>query len=161
MSRQIQIRRGTSTEHNKFTGAVGEITMDTTQETLRLHNGKTAGGIILAKRQELPTSSTMSNNSFPSNQYIDVPLAESGMKYTTPADGYFYVQKLTNSSTYNFLTLYNRSAGGLGSTANATSLGAVLNCWIPVKKGDQIEVHYNLTGETRVCRFIYSQGGKQ
>ena len=30
MSRQIQIRRGTSAEHDNFTGAIGEITMDTT-----------------------------------------------------------------------------------------------------------------------------------
>lgn len=49
MTRQIQIRRGTATEHENFTGAIGEVTMDTTNKTLRVHDGTTAGGIPLAK----------------------------------------------------------------------------------------------------------------
>ena len=44
MSRQIQIRRGTAAEHNNFTGAMGEVTMDTTNKTLRVHDGTTVGG---------------------------------------------------------------------------------------------------------------------
>ena len=48
MSRQIQIRRGSATEHDTFIGAIGEITMDTTNKTLRVHDGETAGGIELA-----------------------------------------------------------------------------------------------------------------
>ena len=36
MSRQIQIRRGTAAEHENFTGAIGEITMDTTNKTPQL-----------------------------------------------------------------------------------------------------------------------------
>lgn len=55
MSRQIQIRRGTAAEHENFIGAVGEITMDTTTNTLRVHDGKTAGGTCLARVQDLNT----------------------------------------------------------------------------------------------------------
>lgn len=55
MSRQIQIRRGTAAENDAFTGAVGEVTMDTTNKTLRVHDGTTAGGTILAKKSEIPT----------------------------------------------------------------------------------------------------------
>ncbi len=54
MSRQIQIRRGSATEHDTFIGAIGEITMDTTNNTLRVHDGETAGGTILARQSELP-----------------------------------------------------------------------------------------------------------
>lgn len=54
MSRQIQIRRGTAAEHENFTGAEGEITMDTTNKTLRVHDGETVGGTILAKKSEIP-----------------------------------------------------------------------------------------------------------
>ena len=57
MSRQIQIRRGTAAEHEKFTGAIGEITMDTTNKTLRVHDGETAGGTALAKSSQLPPAS--------------------------------------------------------------------------------------------------------
>lgn len=56
MSKQIQIRRGSATEHENFTGAIGEITMDTTNKTLRIHDGETAGGIILAKQSELESA---------------------------------------------------------------------------------------------------------
>lgn len=49
---QVQLRRGTATEHNTFTGAVGEVTVDTTNDTLRVHDGSTAGGVRLAKLSE-------------------------------------------------------------------------------------------------------------
>ena len=44
MSTQIQYRRGTSAENDSFTGALGEVTVDTTLNSLRVHNGSTAGG---------------------------------------------------------------------------------------------------------------------
>lgn len=48
MSKRVQLRRGTDTEHNTFTGADGEVTVDTTNKTLRVHDGTTAGGTRLA-----------------------------------------------------------------------------------------------------------------
>ncbi len=54
MSRQIQLRRGSSAEHETFTGAIGEVTVDTTSNTLRVHDGQTVGGTTLAKRSEIP-----------------------------------------------------------------------------------------------------------
>lgn len=44
MSTQIQRRRGTTTNHASFTGAVGETTVDTTKKTVVVHDGSTAGG---------------------------------------------------------------------------------------------------------------------
>lgn len=55
MSRQIQIRRGTAAEHDNFTGAIGEITMDTTNKTLRVHDGVTVGGNKLMLASDKPT----------------------------------------------------------------------------------------------------------
>lgn len=54
MSRQIQFRRGTAAEHETFTGAVGEITVDTTNKTLRVHDGATIGGTALARADSIP-----------------------------------------------------------------------------------------------------------
>ena len=62
MSRQIQIRRGTAAEHENFTGAIGEITMDTTNKTLRVHDGETAGGTILAKQSDVPAQYVIPEN---------------------------------------------------------------------------------------------------
>ena len=44
MAIQIQLRRGTTTEHSTFTGAVGEVTVDTDKDTLVVHDGVTVGG---------------------------------------------------------------------------------------------------------------------
>ena len=55
MPTQVQWRRGTTTQHNSFTGAAGEVTVDTTLDTLRVHDGSTAGGIRIAKFSEITT----------------------------------------------------------------------------------------------------------
>jgi hypothetical protein len=49
MSKQVKLRRGTATQHASFTGVVGEVTVDTTNSILRVHDGATAGGIPTAK----------------------------------------------------------------------------------------------------------------
>ena len=53
MAKQLQLRRGTDAEHSTFTGAVGEVTVDTTNKTLRVHDGSTVGGIRLATAAEV------------------------------------------------------------------------------------------------------------
>jgi predicted nucleic acid-binding Zn-ribbon protein len=45
----LQLRRGSTVDHQTFTGAVGELTVDTTAKVVKLHDGLTAGGIALAK----------------------------------------------------------------------------------------------------------------
>lgn len=58
MAIQIQLRQGTTTEHNSFTGAVGEVTVDTTKKTVVVHDGVTAGGTPLLKASQLVDSTT-------------------------------------------------------------------------------------------------------
>lgn len=50
MAIQIQLRQGTTTEHNTFTGVVGEVTVDTTKDVIVVHDGVTAGGHPVAAR---------------------------------------------------------------------------------------------------------------
>jgi hypothetical protein len=47
MSTQVQFRRGTTTQNNAFTGANGEISIDTDVKTIRLHDGVTGGGAAI------------------------------------------------------------------------------------------------------------------
>ena len=58
MAKQLQLRQGTTTEHNTFTGAVGEVTVDTTKKTLVVHDGVTAGGTPLLNVSQLVDSTT-------------------------------------------------------------------------------------------------------
>ena len=48
MSTQIQYRRGTGVQNDAFTGALGEVTVDTTNKTLRVHDGVAVGGSNIA-----------------------------------------------------------------------------------------------------------------
>lgn len=44
MAKKLQLRRGTTSQHSSFTGAVGEVTVDTDKDVLVVHDGSTAGG---------------------------------------------------------------------------------------------------------------------
>ena len=44
MPTQLQFRRGTTAQNNSFTGAVGELSIDTDTENIRIHDGSSAGG---------------------------------------------------------------------------------------------------------------------
>lgn len=50
MTRKLQILRGTTTQNNAYTGAVGELTMDTDRNEVRIHDGQTVGGIKIGDR---------------------------------------------------------------------------------------------------------------
>lgn len=53
MPTQVQTRRGTTAQHSSFTGAAGELTVDTDKKTVVVHDGSTAGGTPLAKEAAL------------------------------------------------------------------------------------------------------------
>ena len=44
MATQVQFRRGTKSQNDAFTGALGEITVNTTNDSIHVHDGSTAGG---------------------------------------------------------------------------------------------------------------------
>ena len=69
MAKQLQLRKGTATEHNTFTGANGEVTVDTTNKTLRVHDGSTVGGTRLA---------TLTGDSVPAAQLPDATTSVKG-----------------------------------------------------------------------------------
>ena len=53
MAKLLQHRGGTATEHSSFTGSAREVTVDTTNNTLRVHDGSTAGGHTVAKLSDI------------------------------------------------------------------------------------------------------------
>jgi hypothetical protein len=68
----IQFRRGNTTQHNSFTGLLGEVTVDTDKNTLVVHDGSTTGGFPLAREG---AASNASSGSFTSNVTIGGTLA--------------------------------------------------------------------------------------
>ena len=73
MAKLLKLRRGTTSQHSSFTGAEGEVTVDTTKDTVVVHDGSTAGGVPLAKESILIDEDNMSSNSatrLPSQQSV-------------------------------------------------------------------------------------------
>ena len=51
----LQFRRGTTTQNNAFTGSAGEVSIDTDLDTIRVHDGSTAGGFTLTQNAATQT----------------------------------------------------------------------------------------------------------
>ncbi len=115
MATAIQFRRGTTAQHSSFTGLVGEITVDTDLDTLRVHDGSTAGGTRLAKYSEVVAAATGD---------ITSVVAGSG---------------LTGGATDGDATIsldYANIAGSLIPTANVTyDLGSLTKQWRDIYVG--------------------------
>jgi hypothetical protein len=56
MSTAVQLRRGTTVQHSTFTGSEGEVTVDTTKDTVVVHDGTTVGGHPLLKEAAIGVS---------------------------------------------------------------------------------------------------------
>ncbi len=105
MATAVQQRRGTATEHDDgagFTGLEGEITVDTTNDTIRVHDNSTKGGHRLAKYSELGATITASDESSDTTCF---PV------FTTSATG--ALAPKTDASAYT----YNAGTGTLSVTA--------------------------------------------
>ena len=77
MAKQLKLRRGTTSQHSSFTGAEGECTVDTTKDTLVVHDGSQAGGRPLL-REDLNnigtgviTAAMLGSNSVDSSELVD------------------------------------------------------------------------------------------
>jgi hypothetical protein len=121
MPTQVQLRRGTTAEHSSFTGAAGEVTVDTTKKTVVVHDGSTAGGMPLLPK-------TMSDGTANGVAYLNgskVLTTGSAMQFDgnnfglggTP-NGY--------GSAYTVLTINNATTGAvLDLNVNGTRTGAL------------------------------------
>ena len=57
MAKLLKLRRGTTTQHGSFTGAEGEVTIDTDKDVPVVHDGSTAGGHPVAAEDMANVSS--------------------------------------------------------------------------------------------------------
>ena len=58
MAKLLKLRRGSTSQHSSFTGAEGEVTVDTDKDTLVVHDGSTAGGHPVAAEDMANVSSS-------------------------------------------------------------------------------------------------------
>lgn len=60
---QVQLRRGTTSDHGTFAGAEGEVTVDTDKDTLMVHTGGGAGtGVELRRKDDTIATAEIDDN---------------------------------------------------------------------------------------------------
>ena len=119
MARQVQFRRGTTAQTSSFTGAVGEVTVDTDKNTAVIHDGSTAGGhpivsdqtVVLTDGTGITTSGTYPNftitNSAP-DQTVSLTAGENIVVTGTYPD--FTVASTASGGTHDFV-----ASGAIGN----------------------------------------------
>lgn len=114
MAIQVQIRRGSSAENDAFTGALGEITVDTTNKVIRVHDGSTAGGFVLTG---VTASATITNKTINlSNNTLTGTLAQFN---TACSDANFASIAGTETLTNKTINLSNNTITGNIAEFNA------------------------------------------
>jgi len=86
MATQVQFRGGTTTETDAFTGAAREVTVDTTKDTVVVHDGTTQGGFPLLRAeggaQNISTSGDITVNT--DALFVDASAKKVGIGETSP-----------------------------------------------------------------------------
>jgi hypothetical protein len=116
MATQVQFRRGTTSQNNAFTGAQGELTIDTDVYTIRIHDGTTAGGkqVPTLTATQTFTNKTMSTSSVWNGTAIGLGYGGTGAALTGVAGAVVY-------STGSAMALSLAGTSGQVLTSGGTS----------------------------------------
>ena len=115
MSTAVQLRRGTTAEHATFTGVVGEITVDTTKDTVVVHDGTLAGGYPLVKENSLGATTT---NQTAATGALNTPAGTTGERPTGVTGRFRFNTTLSKPEVYNGTAWGSVGGGATGGGAD-------------------------------------------
>ena len=122
MPTQLQLRRGTTSQNNSFTGAAGELSVDTDLDQLRVHDGSTAGGI---KVPATGLAFGAAGNTNPATNTVSVGTpANVVIRSATGQSGNVIIGDATATSNFNLDVRGTANVGALTSTSH-TSTGNI------------------------------------
>jgi len=139
MATQVQFRRGTTSQTGSFTGAVGEVTVDSDKDTVVVHDGSQAGGFAVADlktAQEVTATqnfnaTTLSDGSTvawdaSANQVTSVTLGGNRTlgAASNQIDGGVYVISVIQDGTGSRTLAFNSNYKFVGGTAPTVSTTA-------------------------------------
>ena len=135
MPTALQFRRGTTAQNNSFTGAVGEVSIDTQLDTIRVHDGSTAGGFELtqnAATQTLSNKTIALGSNTVSGTTAQFNTALSDGSFATLAGSETLTNKTINASNNTLSNIANSALTNSsitvtdGSNSTATALGGTI-----------------------------------
>lgn len=142
---QVKRRRGTTAQNDAFTGAEGEIVVDTQKHTLRVHDGETQGGFEMAKQADL--------NNKADTAYVNEQLglkADTGL--SNVPDNYDYVVESQMPTATNGYTWYRKYKSGwveqggrctVPATNSYTSSNVTTTLPIPIQTSTSAVLSYS------------------
>ena len=120
MAKLLKLRRGTTSQHSSFTGAEGEVTIDTTKDTAVIHDGSQAGGRPLLRED-------MSN--LPAGTIDNADISNSAAIAGTKISPDFGSQNITTTGTIsagNDITLNSSGNNKTLQIKKGTTVAAML-----------------------------------
>ena len=141
MAKLLKLRRGSTSGHNSFTGAEGEVTIDITKDTAVVHDGSTAGGRPLA-REDMNNVSSASIVGRLADDSIAVAKIAAG---TLPSD-----VKIADANVSGNLTIES------ADIVDGTIVNADINASAAIA-GSKINPNFGL--QAVACGSVDSNGG--
>ena len=135
----VQMYRGTTAQHAGYSGAEGEITVDTTKKTVVVQDGATAGGFPLA--HDAAVVHKQGNESIEGTKTFVSPIVGSlngnadtatNATHATSADSATTAQSATTAASAAKLSAAKTIAISGGATGTATGFDGSANITIPV-----------------------------
>lgn len=135
MPTALQFRRGTTAQNNSFTGALGEISIDTQLDTIRVHDGSTAGGFELVQKaatQTLTNKTIALGSNTVSGTTAQFNTALSDGSFATLAGSETLTNKTINAANNTLSNIANSALSNSsitvtdGSNSTATALGGTI-----------------------------------
>ena len=109
MAKLLKLRGGTTSQHNSFTGAVREVTVDTDRDALVVHDGSTQGGFHTMRADRLDENLDVNGQSIVSSSNANINITPNGSGHVV-LDGLLY----PDSDGTNGQVLQTDGSGNLG-----------------------------------------------
>lgn len=150
---QVKRRRGTTAQNDAFTGAEGEIVVDTQKHTLRVHDGETQGGFEMATQADL--------NNKADTSYIDGLLAtKADTDLGNIPTNYDYVVEKQDPTSANGYTWYRKYKSGWveqgGIVFPTTTTVTRVSVALPITMGNNVYSVQVTGGDNIAGTDIYS-----
>ena len=146
MAKLLKLRRGTTSQHNTFTGAEGEVTIDTTKDTAVVHDGSTAGGRPLAREDMSNVSSSSIAGRLGADSIATTKIAGG----TLPSD-----VKITDANVSGNLTIANADINADAVNGSKIADDSINSEHYVDGSIDRVHLANDIVDTTKLINFIF------